>query len=233
MSEILFVIPSSEEHMVLFPELRSRPKPGDLNTFRSDTGIEFNTLVTGPGAFLTTYHLGRHLTNHSPSLVVQIGICGTHDPEIGICNIVLIEQDEFTGFGAEDHSDFIDANELGFYTDEPLLKRNDLHYSLDVSNHGSLNNLPFVKGITVFKATGSAHTAGQIVKKYGRVIETMEGAAFYYCCNQQQINCIQIRAVSNIAGPRDRGSWKIESSLKGLRDYIERTFYNTNTTDES
>jgi futalosine hydrolase len=225
-NDILFVIPTVEEHLLLFPEFRDQPDNGVVNTITISTNNRIRTLVTGPGPFLTTYHLGRHLYEHQYDLIVQLGICGTHDPGSEICSIVHVTNDQFYDFGAEDHSDFIDAMTLGFYDREPLLRLNKLGSCLDAHHLELISNTRKAKGITVFTATGSAITAEMIFEKYGPVMETMEGAAFYYCCNKEGMKCVQIRAVSNIAGPRDRDSWKIKESLIELRKYFDNTFNN-------
>lgn len=232
MSDILFVIPSVREHRVLFPEFNGLPEHGGVNTFRTASNKEVDTLVTGAGPFLTTYHLGRHLTLQNHGLFVQLGICGSHDPELGLGSVVHVNKDEFSGFGAEDHNSFIDATSLGFYDEEPLLHHGNLGSDLNADQSQSIRDLPEVRGITVWSATGSSETASRINSKFGPVIETMEGAAFYYCCNKQGLHCMQIRSVSNMAGPRDRDAWEIENSLSTLRKYIEENLISNRPGDE-
>jgi futalosine hydrolase len=52
--------------------------------------------------------------------------------------------------------------------------------------------------------------------KYGPSVESMEGAAFFYVCRLQQVNCIQVRAVSNMVKARDRKSWKTSEAIDAL-----------------
>ncbi len=57
----------------------------------------------------------------------------------------------------------------------------------------------------------------QIIKhKYNPVIESMEGAALHYVCLMENIPFIQLRAVSNFVGERNKEKWKMKEAIKML-----------------
>ncbi|NBO57344.1 MAG: hypothetical protein EBU73_00185 [Chitinophagia bacterium] len=52
--------------------------------------------------------------------------------------------------------------------------------------------------------------------QFNPVLESMEGAAFHYCCIMKNIPFIQIRGVSNYVGERNKSKWQIEASLEAV-----------------
>ena len=50
------------------------------------------------------------------------------------------------------------------------------------------------------------------------VIENMEGAAFFFVCNQEQVCCLQLRAISNRVERRNRAAWDLPKALQQLSD---------------
>ena len=56
----------------------------------------------------------------------------------------------------------------------------------------------------------------------------MEGAAFQYVARQANIPFLQIRAVSNYIGERNKYNWKIKESIANLNQviikYVEKLY---------
>ena len=56
----------------------------------------------------------------------------------------------------------------------------------------------------------------------------MEGATLHYTCRQAGIPFLQIRAVSNYIGERNKANWKIKEALDNLNQtllkYIDRLY---------
>jgi len=48
------------------------------------------------------------------------------------------------------------------------------------------------------------------------VIESMEGAAFHYVCLQEAVPFLQLRAVSNMIGERDKTKWLMKEAIDNL-----------------
>lgn len=62
----------------------------------------------------------------------------------------------------------------------------------------------------------------QLIKKYDPTIESMEGAALHYVCREFNIPFIQLRAISNYVGERDKSNWKIQEAIENLNQTILR-----------
>jgi futalosine hydrolase len=59
-----------------------------------------------------------------------------------------------------------------------------------------------------------------LAEKFNPQLESMEGAAVLYVCGREDIPAIQIRAISNYVGVRDRFSWKTEEAITALTKVI-------------
>ena len=44
----------------------------------------------------------------------------------------------------------------------------------------------------------------------------MEGAAFHYVCLQENIPFVQLRAISNFVGERDKSKWLMKEAIENL-----------------
>jgi futalosine hydrolase len=80
----------------------------------------------------------------------------------------------------------------------------------------NLLNLPVVDGITVNQVTTQPTRIAQLKKKYGATVESMEGASLHYVGRETGIPFIQIRAISNYVGERDKSKWLLKESIEGL-----------------
>ncbi len=175
-------------------------------------------MITGPGSTFTAYHLGKTLPADNWDLAINFGICGSFKSELQIGTTVNVQMDIFGDLGAEDDNDFLDLFKL------KLLGLNDFPFENGwISNwfkeeKKTLNDLHMVKGISVNTVSGNEHTISRIIKNYDPDIESMEGAAFFYCCRKQSVPCLQIRAVSNYVEKRDKSKWNNNVAIANLND---------------
>lgn len=167
----------------------------------------FNLLITGVGMVATAFSLGKQLSNQY-NLVLNVGIAGSFDREIMLGEVVNITHDTFAELGAEDHENFITLAQLGF---------GENTFSSPAEAALSLKK---VKGITVNKVHGNAHSIEKTFQLYQPQTESMEGAAVFYACQQMNIPALQIRSISNYIEPRNRESWQIGLAVKNLNDWL-------------
>jgi futalosine hydrolase len=92
----------------------------------------------------------------------------------------------------------------------------------------NLLKLPEVSAITINEITTGKERIHQLAKKYNPVIETMEGAALHYVCRQMNTPFIQLRAISNYIGERNKDNWKIKEAIDNLNqctlEYVDRLY---------
>ena len=63
-------------------------------------------------------------------------------------------------------------------------------------------------------------------KKFKPTVESMEGAAFHYCCLMANVPFLQIRGISNYIGERNKKKWKIKDSVHNLNLVLVKLFEN-------
>jgi len=164
-------------------------------------------LITGPGMVPTAYSLGSHLAKWSYDLAINVGIAGSFDFNLNLGDVYLVKEDTFAELGAEDGDDFLSFDNLG------LGITSQSHHP----NPGfQTNELNEVNAITVNKVHGHELSIAKAIARFNPQIESMEGAAFFYACNQSNVPCIQIRAVSNYVERRNREKWEISLAIKNL-----------------
>ncbi len=84
----------------------------------------------------------------------------------------------------------------------------------------NLLQLPIISSVTVNEITTSAQRTLQIINKYNPSIESMEGAALHYICRLTNTPFIQIRAISNYIGERDKTKWKMKLAIENLNNVL-------------
>jgi len=166
----------------------------------------FDLLITGVGMVATAFALGKHLS-HQYDLVVNFGIAGSFDRSIALGTVLNITEDIFAELGAENGDEFLTITDLGF---------GENHYTAKTQRKVGL---PLAKGITMNCVTGSEKSIRNLIERLNPTTESMEGAAVFYAAKQLNIDCLQIRSVSNYVEPRNKENWKIGLAIKNLNDW--------------
>lgn len=174
----------------------------------NNPNVTITTLVSGVGMVATAYSLGQLLATQQFDLAINAGIAGAFDRSLKLGETVLVKVDCFAELGAEDGEDFISIDALGF---GKAGARPELTFE-----HESLSSLKKVFAITVNKVHGNDESIYNTSLRLGPQIESMEGAAFIYACNQTKIPCLQLRAISNYVERRNRDSWNIPLAVQNL-----------------
>ena len=165
---------------------------------------ELDILLTGVGIAQTSYYLGRYL-NETYDLALNAGICGAFNTHLRLGEVVNITEDYFADLGAEDNDKFLSVSELGLPA--VYYVRNENPLSCDLKQ---------VRGVTVNTTHGNEQSIRKFTARLKADVESMEGAAFLWACNQQKTKCLQLRAISNYVEKRDRSKWKISEAIEAL-----------------
>ena len=167
---------------------------------------QFDILITGVGMTATAFALGQNLSAKY-NLVLNVGIAGSFDKNIPLGTLINIETDTIAELGAEDLDHFLTIDELGFGTNT-------------FGATYSLTGLQNTNAITVNKVHGNADSITKTIAMFSPTIESMEGAAVFYACQQLKIPCAQVRAISNYVEPRNRDNWQIGLAVKNLNAWV-------------
>ena len=84
----------------------------------------------------------------------------------------------------------------------------------------SLPSLEQVRAISVNEITTDPVKIKWYQQNLSPVVESMEGAAFHYVCLQEQIPFMQVRAISNYIGERDKTKWNMPGAIYNLNEKL-------------
>jgi futalosine hydrolase len=175
-------------------------------------GNKIDVLITGAGMVPTAFKLGQHVTRQKYDLVINLGIAGSFDRSIEPGYVVEVIEDTFSETGAEDDEQFIPITTLGF-------GENTFKPSTTLEEVESNFYLKKARAITVNTVHGNEAAIKKVQDRLNPQLESMEGAAFFYACQQVNAKCMQIRAVSNYVEKRNRASWQIGLAIKNLNTF--------------
>ncbi len=164
-------------------------------------------LITGVGMVATAYHVAKSLPGNY-HLVVNAGICGSFNRNLEIGSVVNVYEDVFSELGAQDDENFLSLTEIGLSGISGITNGTLLNATIE--------QLPKVNGITVNTVHGNEDAIQKVIDRLHPTVESMEGAAFMYSCQMENVPYVQLRAVSNYVEKRNRENWDIPLAIKNL-----------------
>ena len=183
---------------------------------KGNIGVEF--LIAGVGVPNTIFYLSKKLFEHTFDLVINAGIAGAFDPNTELGSVWNVVEDRFGDLGVEEaDGTFTDIFEM------ELIQANESPFTSGLiinPNSQTFHFLPPARAITVNKVHGTQKSIEAIKSKYGADLESMEGAGFFYVCQQIKVNFLQIRSISNIVEPRNKENWNIPLAIKKLNGVL-------------
>ena len=180
------------------------------------SGHTIDVLTTGVGMVAAAAWCSRTLARGSYDLALNFGVCGSFDPAFAPGAVVHVTRDRIAELGAEDDDRFLTIHEL------KLLDEDEPPYAAGWLVNGAppenpvLRALPAVRAVTVNTAHGNERSIEALVGRFAPQVESMEGAAFLYCCLTQGVPCAQVRAVSNRMEKRNRDAWRMGDAIRAL-----------------
>jgi len=180
---------------------------------------EFSILITGIGGVATTYQLTKCLREKKPDHIIQAGIAGSFHTEIIIGSVVCVQEELMGDLGVEEGNEFKDVFDLA------LIKENEFPFIGKILKNPFITaqtilGLRLVRSIGINEITTRRERIDVLRNKYNPDIESMEGAAFHYVCLQEKIPFLQLRAISNYIGERNKENWNIKEAIKTLNTKI-------------
>ena len=184
------------------------------------TNAETDVLISGVGIPSTMYHLQKRMQQIDYDFIIQAGIAGTYNKDIKPGQTVLVKEDSFGDLGMEEKENFTPVFESA------LADKNEFPFTngwlVNINKIFETSSLRSVKAITINKVSDSELQKQQLIKQFNADIESMEGAALHYVCLQENISFIQIRAVSNYVGERDKIKWKMKEAIDSLNTELSK-----------
>jgi futalosine hydrolase len=182
---------------------------------------------SGIGMLAASFALTKLAIEDKPDLIIQVGIAGTFDQNLPLGSVVTIHEETIGDLGVEEEGKWKDLFDLKLEKSSyhPFEKRKLPNQWLSKYN---LLDLKEVSGITVNEISTNPERIQKLIKKYNPIIESMEGAALHYVARESNIPFIQIRAVSNYIGERNKANWEMKLAIDNLNQtllqYIDRLY---------
>ena len=218
--KVLLVSATSLEIEPLCAGLRLVKKHEGHITSYTGKNVEMDVLLTGVGMVATAYWVGRAIASGSYDVAINAGICGSFDRQLPIGEVVNVVEDSFPEMGTEDGEYFLSLIDLDLLGRDEFPFTNGVLENKVTYNHPMLDLLRKVKGITVNRVHGQAHSIGKLLETIQPDVETMEGAAFLYACQSIGLKCLQLRSVSNYVETRNRTAWNIPLAIRNLNQTL-------------
>jgi len=146
-------------------------------------------------------------------LVVCAGIGGGFAPDAPLGSLVVADAITAADLGAETPDGFLPVTELGFgtVTHHPPASLAEAVAAASGARTGTV--------LTVSTVTGTAARADALRARHPRALaEGMEGFGVAEAAAAQDVPVLEVRAVSNPVGPRDRAAWRIGDALAALTE---------------
>ncbi|MYX26493.1 futalosine hydrolase [Streptomyces sp. SID8381] len=194
--------------------VRELPLPG--TTLHRVAGCDLIAAGVGPAlaAASTAAALTAAALGGTPyDLVVSAGIAGGFAPGAPVGSLVVADEITAADLGAETGDGFLTVTELGFGTTahrppESLVRAT-----------AAATGAAIGVALTVSTVTGTAARAAALRERHPRALtEAMEGFGVAEAAAAHRVPVLELRAVSNPVGPRDRAAWRIGDALAALTE---------------
>ncbi len=177
---------------------------------------QFDVVVAGVGSVAAAISTGSALHKGKYSLVISAGIAGGFMDRAKVGSLVVADEIIAADLGAETPEGFLSLDKLGFgfsriQLDQRLVKQvaDALHTAGLTVTTGPI--------LTVSTVTGTATTAKELATRVPRATaEAMEGFGVASAAQSHRLPFLEIRAISNPVGPRNRDAWQIDQALESL-----------------
>jgi futalosine hydrolase len=183
---------------------------------RSFPHHQIDVLVTGVGMVATAARCAQALARERYDLALNLGVCGSFDPALTPGAVVHVVADRIAELGAEDGDGFLTIQQMHLLGESEFPFTGGRLVNAHPPANARLQQLPAVDGITVNTVHGNARSIAAVAARFAPQVESMEGAAFMYCCLIQGVVFAQVRAVSNVVETRNRAAWKMAEAVDGL-----------------
>ena len=177
-----------------------------------------STLITGIGSMATTWSLMRQIDRTPPDLIIQAGIAGCFSQRPA-GEVFVISEEVPADLGVWEDGQFKSLFELN------LAGAHQFPFSNGRLNNPypqllALTSLEPVRAMTVNEITTDPGHIRWHQQNTAAVVESMEGAGLHYVGLQEKIPFLQLRAVSNDIGVRDKTKWDIRLAIGRLNEQV-------------
>lgn len=179
---------------------------------------EAEVLITGVGLLAASYAITKAVARQKYDLVIQAGIAGAFNEDLKLADVVVVSSETVGDSGVIEKESFHSLFDMGLTNPHTCP-----WHEGKLKNEGPflLSRFPNVAGVTVNEITTSPQRLHYYKTTIGAAIESMEGAALHYCCLMEGVPFLQLRAISNQAGERNKENWRIKEAINNLNKALQ------------
>lgn len=177
-------------------------------------------LITGVGILSATYSITRAVMKDRPDFIIQAGVAGALNETLQLGTICTVGSEALGDLGVMEEGEFHSVFDLKLadknadpFVGGKLINRTAFEHKWELNQ---------VNGLTVNEITTGKERINFYREKYQADIESMEGAALHFIGNLEDIRYLQLRALSNYIGERDKKKWLLKEAINELNKELER-----------
>jgi futalosine hydrolase len=226
-----------QEISLLLREIRAQeiPSGGPRRIWEGAFGTSRVILsVTGMGKVNTAAGLTSLIEHFGPRLVINTGCAGAYQGSgLAVGDLAVATAEIYGDEGVLTPEGWHTLEVIGIPAVERKGNRysNEFPLSMEAAERAVLLaarlGLPLKRGkfVTVSTCSGTANRGAELFKRFGGLCETMEGAAAAHVALLYEVDCLEVRGVSNMVEDRDLSHWDIplavEMAQRFLLKYLE------------
>jgi futalosine hydrolase len=177
----------------------------------------FDVRLAGVGPASAAAQTAFALANAEYGLVISAGIAGGFIGQAEVGSLVVASEIVAPDLGAQTADGFLSLDELGFGSARISVDNQLAVKVTDALRSAGLLHVHLGPVLSVSTVTGTARLALERAAQVpGAIAEGMEGFGVATAAQILGIPVLEIRAISNPVGPRDREAWRIKDALEAL-----------------
>ncbi|RKD23200.1 futalosine hydrolase [Ammoniphilus oxalaticus] len=177
---------------------------------------QFSVKIAGVGPAAAAANTMAALMEGQYDLVLNVGIAGGFQNRADVGSLVVADEIIAADLGVETPDGFQSVDELGFGSTRFQTATGLVERMVATAKKANLS-ITIGSILTVSTVTGTKARAEELVRRVpGAVAEAMEGYGVAVAAKQRRVPVLEIRAISNGVGPRNRAEWRIDAALDAL-----------------
>jgi futalosine hydrolase len=181
--------------------------------------------ITGVGPFSATLGTTKLLVENKYDFVLCIGIAGGFQQHAPIGTVVLSDRVIAADLGAQSAEGYLSLEDLQLGSSQ-FVTTSQYADQFTTCLQRELSNT--VKGtiLTLSTVTGTKKTMEDLTIRYpDAVAEAMEGFGVASAAHSFDVPFLEIRAISNHIGPRDKSKWNLQEAFAQIQN-VGKVFRN-------
>ncbi|TAM85523.1 futalosine hydrolase [bacterium] len=166
-------------------------------------------LAAGIGPVEAASAVAAALAREAYGAVVSVGIAGSFG-SVACGGIAIVTEDILAELGVEG------GETMQLPPDVALVDRAYADPVLVEAARRALPEAAVGRGVTVSMVTATDQRAAELRQRFDPLVESMEGFAVLRAAQRAGVRALEVRAVSNLVGMRDRAAWDIRGALRTL-----------------